>query len=304
DYNLFYIEDGGAIGTYGFTSAVTLAAWQAASSQDANSLEADPEFASLVGVSGVHAQTATENNFYLKSDSPAIDAGTDLSDYFTDDYVGVTRPYEEAWDIGAYEYATPEKPTKLKVKDKGAKWLKLKWTASPSTISKYWVKIATDESFSDMVGYEVAADKTSKKITGLLPNKKYYIKVKAQYESYYSGYSNIKRPRTMPPQAKKKYMKAKSITSNSAVLKWKKPKRAITRYVLQLKVGKDIIDTIKLKRPTGNKAKKKWNNKKQWQKTQLIDLTEDTTYKWRLRSKYKKINSKWSKYKKFTTKSE
>jgi CSLREA domain-containing protein len=41
----------------------------------------------------------------LLSGSPALDAGADLSDGFTDDQRGVSRPQGGAWDIGAYEAA-------------------------------------------------------------------------------------------------------------------------------------------------------------------------------------------------------
>src|SRR4030042_919759 len=43
-------------------------------------------------------------NWHLQSTSPAIDAGTALSAYFTTDLEGTTRPVGVAWDIGAYEY--------------------------------------------------------------------------------------------------------------------------------------------------------------------------------------------------------
>jgi hypothetical protein len=45
------------------------------------------------------------SDFTLKTGSLAIDAGTPLSSYYTDDVLGVTRPQGAAWDIGAYEYA-------------------------------------------------------------------------------------------------------------------------------------------------------------------------------------------------------
>ena len=43
-------------------------------------------------------------NYQLLPGSPAIDAGTDLSAYFTDDYAG--RPRSGTWEIGSYEYLT------------------------------------------------------------------------------------------------------------------------------------------------------------------------------------------------------
>ncbi len=47
----------------------------------------------------------TTNDFHLQSNSPAIDAGTDLSsEGITDDYDGVARPQGNNYDSGAYEY--------------------------------------------------------------------------------------------------------------------------------------------------------------------------------------------------------
>ena len=40
----------------------------------------------------------------LKPNSPAINAGTDLSTGFNTDYAGTPRPQGTGWDIGAYEY--------------------------------------------------------------------------------------------------------------------------------------------------------------------------------------------------------
>ena len=39
----------------------------------------------------------------LSSDSPGVDDGVDLSEYFTTDILGVERPKGAAWDIGALE---------------------------------------------------------------------------------------------------------------------------------------------------------------------------------------------------------
>lgn len=47
-------------------------------------------------------------NLNLKSDSPAIDAGEDLSSFNVDtDILGTTRPQGEGFDLGAYEFKNP-----------------------------------------------------------------------------------------------------------------------------------------------------------------------------------------------------
>jgi hypothetical protein len=50
---------------------------------------------------------AVGNDFHLQAtDTVAKDAGLTLSNYFTTDKDGITRPQGPAWDIGAYEYHT------------------------------------------------------------------------------------------------------------------------------------------------------------------------------------------------------
>jgi archaellin len=46
------------------------------------------------------------SGYNILSTSPAINAGADLSSYFTADIIGTARPQNGAWDIGAYEYFT------------------------------------------------------------------------------------------------------------------------------------------------------------------------------------------------------
>ncbi len=50
-------------------------------------------------------------DYRLKEGSPAINAGTNLSTYFSTDLNGVSRPKGSAWDIGAYEFKKPSAPS-------------------------------------------------------------------------------------------------------------------------------------------------------------------------------------------------
>ncbi len=93
DYNIILVD------TVGYTAESTfyntLAAWQTAMSQDANSISEDPSFLS-------------STDFRLQSGSPAIDAGTDTD--LDSDFSGNLRPYGDGIDIGAYEYVTGSPP--------------------------------------------------------------------------------------------------------------------------------------------------------------------------------------------------
>lgn len=94
DYNLFYnvvqlnMMYGGS---YGDNIYTTLADWQTASGQDANSVTGDPLF-------------IVANNYNLQVGSPAKDAGTTLTSVLQD-YRGILRPQDSGYDIGAFEYA-------------------------------------------------------------------------------------------------------------------------------------------------------------------------------------------------------
>jgi trimeric autotransporter adhesin len=93
--NLFLASGtGGVLGRSGGTECATLAAWQAATGQDAGSLAGDPLFINPTG-------TVTDLNLHLSSNSPAINAGLPLgvTDDFDDDLRSTTTP-----TIGADEY--------------------------------------------------------------------------------------------------------------------------------------------------------------------------------------------------------
>jgi len=95
DYNYLTARSGdGYWGNPGDGDFDTLAAWQTATSQDANSADADPLFSST-------------SNLILQSGSGAIDffptAQAPTGD-FTVDINGNSRPQNSAWDAGAYEF--------------------------------------------------------------------------------------------------------------------------------------------------------------------------------------------------------
>ena len=94
DYNLFNTTRVGY--TNESTYYTTLAAWQAAMSQDAHSISADPAFIST-------------SDFRLQSGSPAIDAGTNTG--LSIDFDGNARPDNGVYDIGAFEFQSPVAPS-------------------------------------------------------------------------------------------------------------------------------------------------------------------------------------------------
>jgi parallel beta-helix repeat protein len=85
------------IGHYGGIRTFTFSEWQNATTGDSHSINADPLFVD-----------APNNNFKLQSDSPCIDAGTDVG--LKQDFAGNLRPQDgngdgiAEFDIGAYEY--------------------------------------------------------------------------------------------------------------------------------------------------------------------------------------------------------
>ena len=104
DYNDLY-PTGTANAGYWGSSKATLALWKTASSQDANSISANPLYQNATGV--------TATNYKLFKESPCINAGVDLSAVFTTDYFGTTRPQKITFDIGFFEFpVTNAKPLK------------------------------------------------------------------------------------------------------------------------------------------------------------------------------------------------
>jgi hypothetical protein len=83
----------------------------------------DYAYANFKAVSGCQVHDAGSpidpkftSDFSLMYESPAKDAGVNLSDIFTTDKADFTRYRGYGWDIGAYEYNKPEPPRNLKIK--------------------------------------------------------------------------------------------------------------------------------------------------------------------------------------------
>lgn len=91
--------------SYNFTN------WKTQTGQDANSINSSPQFTmvetstpwwkTLFGTSG-------DSIYKLSASSPAINAGSNMSTYYTTDYSGNSRT--GTWDIGAYEYSSGGSP--------------------------------------------------------------------------------------------------------------------------------------------------------------------------------------------------
>jgi hypothetical protein len=65
------------------------------------------DFVSIYGLNihGANIDPSLDTNYKPDDGSdPPVDSGLDLSEYFTTDIGGVSRPQGAAWDIGAYEY--------------------------------------------------------------------------------------------------------------------------------------------------------------------------------------------------------
>lgn len=82
------------VGLYNATDQLTLANWQAATGQDANSISADPQFRNVTG-------DATNVDLHLQASSPAVGAGTPIAG-ITNDFDNDPRPASNP-DIGADE---------------------------------------------------------------------------------------------------------------------------------------------------------------------------------------------------------
>jgi hypothetical protein len=79
----------------------TFAQWRAAyPTIDVNSVVANPLFPNVAGAPSTW-------NVFPSAGSPLIGEGINLTAFFSNDYLNATRPASGAWDIGAYDTATP-----------------------------------------------------------------------------------------------------------------------------------------------------------------------------------------------------
>ena len=92
NYNLYY--DSVQVGWQG-SNYYSVAAFNSGKGHEANGVSGDPSFTNR-----------TSDDYSVQSDSEAIDVGEDLSEDYTDDFLGVTRPQNSIFDIGAYEFDT------------------------------------------------------------------------------------------------------------------------------------------------------------------------------------------------------
>ena len=88
DWNLFQFQDSSTFGRWSSQYVDDLAAWAAASGNDANSLEADPMFVDRAGPDGVAGydwdqgvDRSADDDLRLMLGSPAIDRGNPLADF-------------------------------------------------------------------------------------------------------------------------------------------------------------------------------------------------------------------------------
>lgn len=90
--NNLYYNPGDDVGTWAGVTYSTLSAYRTGSGQEANSINANPNFTNIAA-----------QNFTLLATSPAINAGATIG-AVTVDYVNQARPSGASYDIGAYEY--------------------------------------------------------------------------------------------------------------------------------------------------------------------------------------------------------
>ncbi|MFH1781054.1 MAG: fibronectin type III domain-containing protein [Patescibacteria group bacterium] len=182
DYNDFYYDANDVVAYWsGFSTLYySFSEYQAVTSQDANSLDnVDPEF--------VSTESGSEN-LHLQATSQLIDAGTNLTEYFTDDVDGETRPYNVIFDIGADERPVPTEPGNLGNEDVTPTTATLTWDAPSTTVNSYTLQYDSNSDFSDPSTISGITE-TSYTISGLEASNIYYFKIKGTYTTSYSSHT-------------------------------------------------------------------------------------------------------------------
>jgi len=111
--NIFYTlrTDGKIASSYesGVTTYKTVATLNALDNAESN-IGTNPQFTDISYGLGANSSL---NDLSLSANSPGLNKGTDLSAYFTADYLGNTR--QTPWDIGAYQSSQkPSAPRNLR----------------------------------------------------------------------------------------------------------------------------------------------------------------------------------------------
>lgn len=272
NYNLFYNNSNVGI-LWPVQSYGSLAEWQTLG-YDANSLEEDPSFIST---------TSGSENFYLNPISAAIDTGTAVLG-IAEDFDGAIRPQGEAYDIGAYEYATI--PEHLQITQTNPKKLSLSWDET-CTGCTYTLSYAINEDFTENDNNLENLPATDQEVTGLIPAKPYYWKVKAYNGARYSSYTESLKAPTKPLKVKKIKHLSQYATGESVKIRWKKYKRIRNYRVLLYNSKNKKIRTIKIK-----KTRKFVQGKKKYVKKTIKNLKPDKKYRVKVRAR-KKVDETW-----------
>ncbi|MGE5529280.1 MAG: right-handed parallel beta-helix repeat-containing protein [Patescibacteria group bacterium] len=178
DNNCYYAASGGVKIKWGKTNYTSVAAFRAATGQEANGIEADPRLNSP-GTAGHGRLPLTQ--YQLQSMSPCINAGANIGLGDIRDYWGNTAPYNGVFDIGAHEYQgggggdtqPPTAPTNLVATAVSSSRIDLTWTASTDNVGVTGYKI-----FRGGVEIDTTTG-TTYQDTGLSPNTTYSYYVKA-----------------------------------------------------------------------------------------------------------------------------
>jgi hypothetical protein len=208
DYNDYFVDGtGGVFGYYGTADVLTLADWQTATSQDANSISENPEFVS--------------NLDYRPQDiSPLLDAGVSIAG-ITTDILGDTRGTPPT--IGAYEnpvFVPINAPSYL-VALADTFTVDLSWQDNSNNEFGFVIERKDGDSLSVNPFNPidtVAADTIHYLDTGLSANTTYTYRVYGYNSSGNSGYSNMAEATTFIPVELTSF--TAEIAERDVMIKW------------------------------------------------------------------------------------